>query len=146
MGDRGFNIHSIFRMSSGASGTKDNIYAVAVLDDMFFASKIREAAKTAGVDVEFLKSEYALHGFNPPSPPSLVIVDLANKNIAPFDIIRLIKSSDKFGKARVIGYLPHVAKELAARALEAGYDNVLPRSRLSRELVEILSGITHPEK
>lgn len=132
-------------MSSGASGNKTNAYAVAVLDDMFFASKIREAAKASGVDVEFIKSEYALHGFNPSTPPSLVIVDLANKSIAPLDIIRLIKTSDKFGKARVIGYLPHVAKELALRVIDAGYDQVLPRSRFSRELADILSGITKPE-
>ncbi|NGZ60740.1 MAG: hypothetical protein CV081_09600 [Nitrospira sp. LK265] len=132
-------------MSSGASGNKSNAYAVAVLDDMFFASKIREAAKASGVDVEFIKSEFDLHGFNPSEPPSLVIVDLANKNIAPIDIIRLIKSSDKFGKAPVIGYLPHVAKELASRALDAGYDRVLPRSQLSRELGDMLSGITNPE-
>lgn len=112
---------------------------------MFFASKIREAAKASGVDVEFIKSEFALHGFNPSTPPSLVIVDLANKNIAPLDIIRLIKSSDKLGKTRVIGYLPHVAKELAASVLDAGYDQVLPRSRLSRELADIFSGITKPE-
>jgi DNA-binding NarL/FixJ family response regulator len=132
-------------MSSGASGNKSNAYAVAVLDDMFFASKIKEAAKAAGVDVEFIKSEFALHGFNPSEPPSLVIVDLANKNIAPLDIIRLIRSRDKFGKVRVIGYLPHVAKELAARVLDAGYDQVLPRSKLSRELANILSGIAKPE-
>ncbi len=132
-------------MSSGASGNKTNAYAVAVLDDMFFASKIREAAKASGVDVEFIKSEYALHAFNPSEPPSLVIVDLANKSIAPLDVIRLIKTSDKFGKARVIGYLPHVAKELAARVLDAGYDQVLPRSKFSRELVDILSGIAKPE-
>ncbi|HVY54150.1 MAG TPA: hypothetical protein VHC46_00150 [Thermodesulfobacteriota bacterium] len=132
-------------MSSEISGNKGNAYAVAVLDDMFFASKIREAAKASGVDVEFIKSEFALHGFDPSVPPTLVIVDLANKSIAPLDIIRLIKTRDKFGKARVIGYLPHVAKELAARALDAGYDQVLPRSRLSRELADILSGITKPE-
>jgi DNA-binding NarL/FixJ family response regulator len=95
--------------------------------------------------VEFIKSEYALHGFNPSTPPSLVIVDLANKSISPLDIIRLIKTSDKFGKARVIGYLPHVAKELAVRVLDAGYDQVLPRSRFSRELADILSGIAKPE-
>ena len=132
-------------MSSGASGTKDSIYAVAVLDDMFFASKLREAARTSGVRVEFIKSGDALHGFNPPSPPSLVIVDLANKNIDPLELIKAIKSGG-LRDAHVIGYMPHVAKELAARALEAGYDDVLPRSRLSRELVEILSGITHPDK
>lgn len=124
---------------------RNQAYIVAILDDMFFASKLREAAKASGVDVEFIKSEFALHGFNPSEPPSLVIVDLANKNIAPLDIVRLIKSSDKFGNARVIGYLPHVAKELAARVLDAGYDQVLPRSRLSRELATILLGVTKPE-
>lgn len=132
-------------MGNRESGNKADAYVVAVLDDMFFASKIREAAKAAGVDVEFIKSEYALHGFDPPSPPSLVMVDLANKNIDPVGIIGVIKSRDDLKDAPVIGYLPHVAKELAARVLDAGYDQVLPRSRFSHELVELLSGINKPE-
>lgn len=132
-------------MGNRKSGNKADAYAVAVLDDMFFASKIREAAKAAGVDVVLIKGEAAVHDFNPPVTPSLVIVDLANKNIDPMHLIGIIKSSDSLKDARVIGYLPHVEKELGLHALDAGYDQVLPRSRFSRELAEILSGISKPE-
>jgi len=132
-------------MSNRTSGNKDKAYAVAILDDMFFASKIREAAKAAGADVMFIKEEAAVHDFNPPVTPSLVIIDLANKNIDPLHLIGIIKSSDSLRDARVIGYLPHVEKELAARALDAGYDQVLPRSRLSNGLADIFAGIAKPE-
>ncbi len=123
----------------------DNIkrfYAVAILDDIFFASKIREAAQSAGLDMEFIKgadelAEKALSG-----RPSLVIVDLGSKKINAMQLIGAIKGRDDLKGVRVIGYLPHVEKGLMKEALAAGYDIVLPRSRFSLELIEILSGIT----
>ena len=129
-------------MSNRTSGSTGKAYAAAILDDIFFASKIKEAAGASGVDVEFIKGAAAVHDFNPPATPSIIIVDLANKIIDPLELIRVIRARDDLGKTRVIGYLPHVEKGLAARAIDAGYDTVLPRSRLSRELVDILSGIT----
>lgn len=132
-------------MSNRTSGNKDKAYAVAILDDMFFASKIREAAKASGVDVEFIRGADAISGLNRSAPPSLVIVDLGNKNIDPLELIGIIKSRDILKDANVLGYLPHVEKELGLRALEAGYDTVLPRSRLSNELADIFSGIAKPE-
>ncbi len=74
--------------------------------------------------------------------PSLVIVDLANKKINALELIGILKGLDNLKGVRVLGYLPHVEKGLMKDALDAGYDIVLPRSRFSHELIEILAGIT----
>lgn len=121
---------------------KSRVYAVAILDDMFFASKIRQAAESAGLDIEFMKGAEWVTGAALSGTPSLVIVDLANKKINALELIGILKGLDNLKGARVLGYLPHVEKGLMKDALDAGYDIVLPRSRFSHELIEILAGIT----
>ena len=121
---------------------KNRIYAVAILEDIFFASKIRIAAESAGLDIEFVKGTEGVTGAAFSGTPSLVIVDLANKNINALQLIGIIKARDNLKGARVLGYLPHVEKGLMKDALDAGYDMVLPRSKFSHELIEILAGIT----
>lgn len=117
------------------------VLAVAILDDMFFASKIREAALSAGLDMEFIKGAEGVTEAVFIDPPSLVIVDLGNRNIDIRGLIGILRGRQDLKGARIIGYLPHVEKGLMKDALEAGYDVVLPRSRFSLELREILSGI-----
>lgn len=121
---------------------QNRVYAVAILDDMFFASKIREAAGSAGLDIQFMKGAEWVAGAALSGTPSLVIVDLANKKINALELIGILKGLDNLKGVRVLGYLPHVEKGLMKDALDAGYDIVLPRSRFSHELIEILAGIT----
>lgn len=116
----------------------DKKYAVAVTDDMFFSSKIREAAKTNNVIVEFVKNPDGLIDKLVSRPPSLLVVDLSSKKMEPLEIIKELKLTPGLKGIPVIGYLSHVEKDLKDKAVEAGYDIVLPRSRFSREVGEIL--------
>ncbi|MEE9174831.1 MAG: response regulator [Thermodesulfobacteriota bacterium] len=111
---------------------------VAVLDDMFFASKIKEAAKSTGVNVEILKNTNGLIESLTSAPPTLIIVDLNSKKFNALDLLEELKSSQKLKIISTLGYLPHVQEELKKEAIEAGFDIVMPRSRFSRELKQIL--------
>jgi len=112
---------------------------VAVLDDMFFTSKIREAAKSTGLNVEILKKISGLIEGLRNDPPTLIIVDLNFKKVEPMELIKNIKSSDKLNSIPVIGYFSHVQTDLKKEAFQAGYDIVMPRSRFVRELGDILN-------
>jgi len=112
---------------------------VAVLDDMFFTSKIREAAKSTGLNVEILKRIIGLIEGLRNDPPTLIIVDLNFKKVEPMELIKDIKSSDKLNSIPVIGYFSHVQTDLKKEASNAGYDFVIPRSRFVRELGDILN-------
>ncbi len=118
---------------------KNSGYAVAVLDDMFFASKIREAAKGAGVDIDFIKGMEGMIDKISSTSPSLVIVDLAHKKVDPIELIKELKGLDNLKGARFIGYLPHVETGLRKEAIDAGYDMVLPRSKFSLEMRDLIS-------
>ena len=111
---------------------------VAVLDDMFFSSKIKEAAKQAEVSLEIIKKTDEIIQVIQASPTKLIIVDLNNRNLDPLALIKDIKSRSALRGIPTVGFLPHVEEDLKNKAIEAGFDSVMPRSRFSRELVKIL--------
>jgi DNA-binding NarL/FixJ family response regulator len=70
------------------------------------------------------------------SAPKLVIVDL-NARSQPIQTIEKLRQTRK--DIRVVGFLSHVQRELAAQAQAAGCDEVLPRSTFTQNLAAILS-------
>jgi PleD family two-component response regulator len=111
---------------------------LAVLDDLFFSSKIREAAKTLDIDLEFVKNPDGFKEKISSEKPSLIIFDLNSRAGSPLEIIKSIKSSSELKEIPVIGFLSHVQIELKKEADRAGCDLVIPRSRFSIDLREIL--------
>ena len=108
---------------------------VALMDDLFFQMKLAETAKQLGVEVRVATNADALMGLLA-SEPKLVIVDL-NARSQPIAAIEKLRQTQK--DVRVVGFLSHVQRELAAQAQAAGCDEVLPRSSFTQNLAAILS-------
>jgi CheY-like chemotaxis protein len=108
---------------------------VAMMDDLFFQMKVAETAKQLGLELKVAANGDALVGLLEPAP-KLVIIDL-NARQQPIEAIERIRA-EKNG-VRVLGFLSHVQTDLAARAREAGCDEVLPRSAFTQNLARILS-------
>jgi PleD family two-component response regulator len=111
---------------------------IAVMDDLFFSSKIREAAKPLGLNIEFVKNADGLIEKLESQKPSLLIFDLNSKICDSAKIIKNLKSSPALRDIPVLGYLSHVQTELKDKAAKAGCDIVLSRSKFSKDLKEIL--------
>jgi hypothetical protein len=96
-------------------------HIAALVPDLFFASKVKETLTAAGHEV-------ALADAAPSSGADLVIVDLdaAGPADAPEGVPRL-------------GFYSHVDAETRRRAEEAGFDLVVPRSRMAREMPELVA-------
>jgi CheY-like chemotaxis protein len=111
---------------------------VAVVDDMFFAAKIRATAEALGVTVVFPRSkEMLLEKLNETSA-TLVIVDLHNQKLQALDLARAVKATG--AEVSLLGFFSHVETDLQQSAIAAGFDRVIPRSVFSRDLAEILKG------
>jgi DNA-binding NarL/FixJ family response regulator len=108
---------------------------VAMMDDLFFQMKVAETAKQLGLELKVAANGDALVGLLEPAP-KLVIIDL-NARQQPIEAIERIRA-EKNG-VRVLGFLSHVQTDLAARAREAGCDEVMPRSAFTQNLARILS-------
>ena len=108
---------------------------VALMDDLFFQMKLAETAKHLGVEVKVAANGDVLLGLME-SQPKLVIVDL-NAKSQPLQAIEKLRQASK--DIRIVAFLSHVQKDLAAQAQAAGCDEVLPRSSFTQNLAAILS-------
>jgi PleD family two-component response regulator len=106
---------------------------LAAVTDLFFSVKLTEAAKRAGMSLEFVKEPEALlekAGLK----PSLIIFDLNLESIDPVGLITRLKASPDTRGISLIGYLSHIQAELKQRAQGAGCDMVLARSAFSQNM------------
>jgi PleD family two-component response regulator len=111
---------------------------LAVVEDLLFTVKISDAAKRAGLDVEFVKSERDVIDKVTHEKPLLVILDLNFTAVQPLKLISKLKGDGEMKQISVIGYLSHVQGELKQQAQEAGANIVMARSAFSQNLPQIL--------
>ena len=112
---------------------------IAVVDDMFFASKIRAVAEAVGVEISFPRSREALVQKARETNPQLIVVDLHNQKIDSNALANELKSDEQLRDIRLLGFFSHVQTELQRNAIAAGFDEVIPRSVFARDLPKILS-------
>lgn len=110
---------------------------VAVVNDLFFSAKINEAAKRAGVTLEYVTSEKDLLE-KAKADPALIIFDLNFEAVRPIELIGKLKGTAELKHIGLLGYLSHVQTDLQKLAQEAGCDTVMPRSAFSMDLNKIL--------
>jgi len=113
---------------------------IAIVDDLFFASKIRGTAEQLGVSVRFLRNTESLNQAVLRDRPSLIICDLHSQRIDPIELAKELKADERLRSIPLLGFFSHVQTELQRQAEEAGFDRVMPRSAFSRNLADILSG------
>jgi hypothetical protein len=90
-----------------------------VCPDLLFGSRVEEALRAAGHQVTRERSG-----------ADAVVVDLTADGIDLADLAG--------GGSPTIGFYPHVDLDTRRRALAAGFDVVVPRSRMARETAAVV--------
>ena len=90
--------------------------------DLLFGSKVEGALRAAGHEVVA----------GPADGVDAVVVDLTADQ---FDAMTVVPDG-----VPSVGFYPHVDVDTRRRALAAGYDVVVPRSRMARETVAVVEG------
>jgi DNA-binding NarL/FixJ family response regulator len=117
-------------------------HVLLIVPDLFFATRIREAAAALGVSVietpaaDAAATAGALEA-------AVAIVDLAEGESAAGTVRALREAAPGL---RIVGFHSHVDVRAREAALAAGADEVLPRSALTRRLGEVLAGGTGPAR
>jgi hypothetical protein len=88
--------------------------------DLLFGSRVEGALRAAGHEV--VRST---------AGADAIVVDLTAEEFDPMAVAL---------DAPSVGFYPHVDVETRRRAIEAGYDVVVPRSRMARETVAVVEG------
>jgi DNA-binding NarL/FixJ family response regulator len=114
--------------------------AIALIDDLFFLAKVHQTAKLTGVTLETASTGEQLLKAAESSPAALILVDL-NARQGALDAVEKLCAVNGTGNPRhVIAFLSHVQTDLAERARAAGCMEIMPRSKFTQNLAEILRG------
>ena len=109
---------------------------VALVTDLIFATRIGGTAGQAGLECRIVRSVGDLEAAVRAHRPALVLLDLQADGIVGPDAVARTREADP--DTRVVGFVSHVEKDLAAAAAAAGAE-VLPRSRFVHQLPELLA-------
>jgi len=106
---------------------------LAVVPDLYFATRIAATAKAAGVALELVSRERAAARVAEPNA-SLVLLDLHGP-----DALALVGELKAAAPAvPVVGFFSHVQASMRRDALAAGADAALPRSQFVAKLQPLL--------
>lgn len=116
---------------------------LAVCTDLFFAVKIGDAAKRAGVQARFFKSgqsllEAARHG------AAMIVVDLNCREVDGAGVIRELKADPACAATPITAFVSHVQSETIREARAAGCDRVLARSAFVKEIDPMMQALKAP--
>jgi CheY-like chemotaxis protein len=110
---------------------------LAMVSDLFFTVKISDAAKRAGMDVEFVKDDKELIE-KAQTKPAVIILDLNFSAAQPLKVISKLKGNSELKQTSLLAFVSHVHGELKQKAHENGADLVMARSAFSQNLTQIL--------
>lgn len=111
---------------------------VAYVPDLLFGSNVMASLQAAGHEVALVGDADGLERELPGS--EVLVVDLT---VDPTARIATTGAAARAAGVRTLAFYSHVEADVRTQAQEAGFDLVIPRSRMAREgvaLVERLSG------
>jgi CheY-like chemotaxis protein len=111
------------------------VRVLAVFDDLLLGSNVLGMLRAAGHEATLAGGAAA-----DPQGAQVLIVDLAAGSFDGVALVEGLRADGRLGAARTIGVYSHVDADTKRRADAAGFDLVVPRSRMAREgaaLVEL---------
>ncbi len=109
---------------------------LVVCDDLLAWTRIRETARARGREAVRVSADQEMRAAHESGGVDLILVDLDARSVDVAPWVAAWKRSDP--PPRIVGFGSHVDTEAFARAREAGFDRVLARGRLDRDLDAIL--------
>ena len=114
---------------------------LAHVPDLLFGSKVQGMLSAGGHDVALVGSEPAVR--EQIAEADVLVVDLTADDVAGIALLEALTADALVGDTRTLAFYSHVDADVRTRAIAAGFDLVVPRSRMAREgsaLVDKLAG------
>jgi CheY-like chemotaxis protein len=107
--------------------------------DLLFGSKVQGALEAAGHKVWRIDTAEQARGAAPES--RLLIVDLTDPDLDGPAVVEGLRASGELEGVATLGFYSHVDQETRRRADGAGFDRVVPRSRMAREAPGLVASL-----
>jgi hypothetical protein len=121
---------------------------LALITDLMFGSRVQNALNAAGDEVELLADEERLrahlahareHGN---AAGSVLLVDLTDAQLDGSGVLERLAGEGALTGMRTLGFYSHVDVSARERAERAGFELVVPRSRMAREAPVLVARLT----
>lgn len=115
---------------------------LALVPDLLFGSRVQGALTAAGDDVELIGDVPRLRErLSAPEEQhaDVLVVDLTDAQLDGAAVHESLAEHGLLDRVKTLAFYSHVDVETGARAREAGFDLVVPRSRMAREGAELVA-------
>jgi DNA-binding NarL/FixJ family response regulator len=109
---------------------------VAVFDDLLLGSNVLGMLRAAGHEADLVGGA-DVH----PDDAAVLVVDLAASTFDGVALVESLRAAGEMGSTRTLGVYSHVDIATRRRAEAAGFDLIVPRSRMAREGATLISGL-----
>lgn len=116
---------------------------IAFVDDLMFLSRIREAARARGLEVQGARTVADLVAACREAP-RLVILDLDRGRPPASEALAALRAEPALASVPIVGFFSHVHAERGREAREAGCTKAMPRSAFVQELDGLLASPPTP--
>jgi DNA-binding NarL/FixJ family response regulator len=115
---------------------------VALVPDLLFGSRVQSSLRAAGHDVELIGEQDRLSDrLRDLAAPAVavLVVDLTSEGLDRAGLVQSLSQAGELAGIRILGFYSHVDTDTRERAERAGFDMVVPRSRMAREGAELVT-------
>jgi DNA-binding NarL/FixJ family response regulator len=115
---------------------------LALVPDLLFGSRVQGSLSAAGHEVELIGDEGALYERIADTAAPVVavlVVDLTDDSLDGAGIVESLVRDGRLGPTRTLAFYSHVETSVRERAEQAGFDLVVPRSRMAREGAQLVT-------
>jgi CheY-like chemotaxis protein len=110
---------------------------LALFDDLLLGSNVLGMLRAAGHEAELSGGSEVR-----PGDAGVLIVDLAASTFDGVAVVERLRADGELGATRTLGVYSHVDVDTRRRAEAAGFDLVVPRSRMAREGAALVEQLT----
>jgi CheY-like chemotaxis protein len=116
---------------------------LALVDDLLFGSRVQSALESAGHEVELIADPASVRErLGDGREGAVLVIDLTDARLDGARVLEQLRGEGALGGVHTLGFYSHVDVSARERAERAGFELLVPRSRMAREaagLVERLS-------
>jgi CheY-like chemotaxis protein len=113
---------------------------VALVPDLLFGSQVQGMLAAGGHEVELVGNADRTRERLADSP-AVLVVDLVDRDLDGAALVESLTAEGLLGKTRTLGFYSHVDAAARERAERAGFDLLVPRSRMAREGAALVAGL-----
>ena len=104
---------------------------LALVPDLLFGSKVKAMLENAGHEVEMAQSETDV--WDQVAGSDVLVVDLTTDDVDGTTLLDTLRTGGEARSLKALAFYSHVDVDVKRQAEEAGFDLVVPRSRMARE-------------